>query len=153
MTQASVTRRSIALLAVSLLASACGTVLAPSNGSEAGRYVATRFDSHALPTMTDSSAIEFGLLLADTLELDGRGAARRAFTVRRVGSARDTVYRVAIPMKYRVDGTAIQVGSLAPCPPNAICVGDDVGRFIRSGISLTAYMYGSGGTVLLERID
>lgn len=147
------TRRTLLVLAGSLFAVACGSSLAPANGSEAGRYVATRFASHALPTMTDSSATEFGILLADTLELDGRGAARRAFAVRRVGAERDTVYHVAIPMKYRVQGTAIQVGSLAPCPPSANCVNDDVGRFNLAGISLTANFYGSGGTVLLERVE
>jgi hypothetical protein len=146
--------RSFALLAGCLLAMACSASTFPGDGTEAGRYVARSLDGHALPALTDSSAQEFGVLLADTLDLDGRGGVRRAFAIRRASTSfgTDEVYSVAIPMEYRLDGMRLELGSFTPCPANAICVANDVGVFTFTGIRLTTNRLAAGGTLVYERV-
>jgi hypothetical protein len=114
--------------ALGLLAAACGlSGTEPTLGSEAGRYVATSLATavggRSLPALTDSSAEEFGVLLADTLELDGRGGARRAFAIRRVSRTfgTDTVYRLVSSLAYRRAGTRVEVGWFTPCPHPTRC--------------------------------
>jgi hypothetical protein len=144
--------------ALGLLATACGLLgTEPSLGTEAGRYVATSLATAAggrpLPALTDSSAEEFGVLLADTLELDGRGGARRAFAIRRANRTfgTDTVYRLAGSLAYRRAGKHVEIGSFTPCPANALCIGNDTGTVTADGLALTAPRFG-GARLMLARV-
>ena len=125
--------------AICLLAAACASSTEPSVGAETGRYVATTAGGRALPALLDTSAVDFGVLLADTLDLDGRGGGRRAFALRRASTAlrMDTVYHVSVELQYRRVGTRIEVGSFTACPPNALCVANDTGTISGAGIILT----------------
>lgn len=145
--------RPFGLIACALLASACSSSTSPSPGSEAGRYVATRINGHGAPTLVDSSTSEFAVLLADTLELDGHGGARRAISIHRVDPSLgiDTVYHTVRAMNYRLSGARFELGSFTPCPPNAVCMANDTGDLTVLGLLLVTFEYGSGTHVVLQR--
>lgn len=137
------------------LAAACGHSPTATPPALAGRFVARTLGDRPLPARTDSSAAEFGVLVADTLELDGRGAGRRAFALRRVRPAdgTDTVYRMQFPTAYRVGaGGRLEVGRLTPCPPNALCAANDTGQVLFGGAALRLYRYSQGPALVLERV-
>ncbi|MDF1504384.1 hypothetical protein [Roseisolibacter sp. H3M3-2] len=146
--------RHVSRFALAALLVACDDGTAPAPATEAGRYVATSLRGRPLPAVTDSSAQEFGVLLADTLELDGRGGGRRAYAVRRVHRALgiDTVYRVAAPTAYRRDGARLVVGSFTPCPPNASCLANDEGTVEPTRVTLATQRYAGGDPVVLARV-
>ena len=150
------TRRSpfLPYAAVCMLAVACASSTEPAAGAEAGRYVAVTAGGRTLPTVTDTAALEFSVLLADTLDLDGHGGARRAFAIRRARPPVriDTVYRITADVQYRRLGTRVEVGSFTPCPANAVCVANDTGTISADRITLTAYRYGAGARVELVRL-
>ena len=134
-------RALVAVVVVTLVATAaCSALTAPAPGSEAGRYAAVTSASAPVPLVTDSSADEFGVLLADTLALDGRGGAVRTFAFRRAHRTlrTDTIYRFRASIEYRVTRATlgaeprIELGSFRPCPPNALCVPNDTG-VVRAG--------------------
>ena len=94
------------------------------------------------------------MLLADTLDLDGRGGARRAFAIRRAQPAirMDTVYRITVVQQYRRSGTHLEVGSFRPCPVNALCIANDTGTIAAGGITLTTFQFAPGARIVLARI-
>lgn len=148
-------RRLLSLLSCALLASACHSGTEPTLGSEAGMYVARSLGTEALPAITDSSSAEYGVLLADTLELDGHGGARRAFAFRRVSSATgtDEVYHPAFALSYRRSGARLEIGSFTPCPPNAQCVGNEIGELSDAGLLLVTNHYSADQSVSFERVQ
>jgi hypothetical protein len=145
--------RPLVSLACVLLASACSTATSPSLGSEAGRYVARTIDGRSAPALVDTSATEFAVLLADTLELDGHGSARRAIAIHRVEPSLgvDTVYHTVRMMSYRLNGAQLELGSFAPCPPAAVCMANDTGDLTPVGLLLVTFQYGAGSHVALSR--
>jgi hypothetical protein len=95
------------------------------------------------------------VLLADTLELDGRGGARRAFGFRRVSAApaADNVYRNAAAVEYRLGGSGrIEVGYFRPCPPNALCLANDTGSLAAGRLVLASNRTAGGQPVVFERV-
>lgn len=121
----------------SVAAVSCSDGTAPA-GAERGRYALVRGARGVPPIVTDSSASGFRALLADTVTLDGRGRAQRAFALRIVDRvlARDTVFRyTAEALRYRRDGVRLELW--VECPPNALCAGNDEGVLTRDGLVLT----------------
>ncbi len=143
------------LTLLALVLAGCSPATAPAPGAEVGRYVATAVAGRPVPGVTDSSAREFGVLLADTLELDGRGGAQRAFAVRRIDRAlgTDTVYRVRVAAAYRRSGaTRLEVGTFAACPPNALCVANDTGTVAGGRVTLVSFHLPGPPLVVLDRV-
>jgi hypothetical protein len=125
---------------------ACGSsATAPAPGPEAGRYVATALRGRTLPAPTDSAAGGYGVLLADTLELDGRGGARRAYAERRVVPARgtDTVFTQRFTAAYRVVSGRLEVGRFGACDDVASdCYPNDFGTLVDGRLALDTFLYG-----------
>ena len=146
-------RRSLGSLACALLVATCTTPTSPSTGSEVGRYIARTIDGRSAPALVDSSATEFAVLLADTLELDGHGSARRSITLHRVDPSLgiDTVYHTVRAMHYRLNGAQFELGFFTPCPPGAICIANDTGELTPLGFLLVTFEYGGGSHVVLSR--
>ena len=145
--------RSLIFAACGIFALACHSSTEPTFGTAIGRFVATTLDVHALPAKLDSSATGFTALVADTLELDGDGGARRAFTVRSVdqSTGAETVHHVSLQLEYRVNGSRIEVGFFGPCAADAVCLANDVGVVTPVSVSLSTHLYGGGSEILLAR--
>lgn len=118
------------------------------------RWVAHGDQARALPVLTDSSARGFGLLLADTLELDRGGRGSRAVTVRRVDRALgvDTVYhgRERTQWREEPDGR-ILVGLLTTCPDAGACPALDVARLVGDELHLASHRLAAGGVLVMRR--
>ncbi len=138
-----------------LLLVACGSAAtAPEPGPEAGRYVAIALRGRPLPAVADSTAGTFGVVLADTLELDGRGGARRAYAERRVipGLGTDTVIRSGQAVQYRLAGGRLEVGRFGPCKDTLDCLPNDAGALTGDRIALDTYRYVRPLPVVLARV-
>jgi hypothetical protein len=147
-------RRAVAVSLVTLLG-ACGpAATAPAPGPEAGRYVATEVRGRPVPAVADSTAGTFGVVLADTLELDGRGGARRAYAERRVIPAlgTDTVLRAVRAAQYRLVGGRLEVGQFGPCKDTLDCLPNDAGALAGGRIALDTYRYVRPLPVVLVRV-
>jgi hypothetical protein len=140
----------LALVAL-LFAVACNEADGPRvglpPGAEAGTYVLRTVNGRGVPAITDSSATEFGVLEADTVTLDGRGGVMRGMSLRRESTVYGTsVARQRFAESYRLNGAAIEIGFFSPCPPNALCIQNEMGTvdvrtmtLFRSGIYTKVY--------------
>ena len=87
------------------------------------------------------------MLLADTLQFEPDGQVRRTQVVRWVSSTiapGDTTYTQRITLPYVIDGTTLVIGYTTPCPPNASCIGSDVGDIDDGTVTIVARMFWPG---------
>lgn len=78
----------------------------------------------------------------ETLTFSADGRAERSRALLLVSAAGDTTREATtIAQAYRVDGARVVVGWFTPCPPNALCVGNDEGTWDASGVSLESRLY------------
>jgi len=132
-------RRRPALAAAAALALA----LAACESVTAGRPLAAEYalrdvGGKAPPIVLSSSATFDGrgtetiTLIAAAYRFDAGGDARYVYTLRnlRTSPARDTTFTIEVPMVYWRAGDRIEIGSRTPCPPNALCAGNAVGRVV-----------------------
>lgn len=145
-------RRLLVLALPGLLALGCRSSTSPITGAVAGRYVAVSVDGKQLPVTSDSTRYERVILYADTLELDGLGNARRAYTVRLTipSLAVDSLAHREYRIPYHVSDGSIWLGY--PCPPNADCAEAPGGTLTGTTISILVYDYGLGVRTLFARM-
>ena len=143
-----------AAIAATSLAADC-THPARESPPVAGRYALAAVGDRPLPVLLDSSAHELGVLLADTIVLDGTGSAVRTVAVRRVGGspAADMIARPRAEVAYRLGpGTTIVLGRFEPCPINALCIGNDTGTVRDGRMQLRSHWYGGAHRLTFVRI-
>jgi hypothetical protein len=147
-------RRSGAALVAIAVCSCSSTE--PRRTVPASTYVLTSFNGRAPAAITDSTAGEFGQIIADTLyfvENDSR--VLRATVFRRVNTVFgfDETYRPRVLLDYRLRGDEIEIGAFTPCPD--LCVRNDVGTYSAAGasITLTTYRYGNQPQVVFSRVE
>ncbi|HEV2149228.1 MAG TPA: hypothetical protein VGR37_17635 [Longimicrobiaceae bacterium] len=138
--------RLAAALACGLVAACDGGPGAPVQPPLTGTYVLQTVNGRALPHTLSSDATERYLLLAETIAFDASGSAARERTIREVRSdaRRNTTYTTLIEAEYRLAGTRIEVGWFRPCPPNANCIGNDVGQVGTHRLVLESNLYATG---------
>ena len=120
-----------------------------------GRFVLTTVNGKPLPALVDTSAVDYGVVLADTIDLDATGVATRAFAFRRVNTSlgTDVVYPIRQVLAYRLGpGTTIEIGSFTPCPANASCIANDVGTLTVDGMELVSGRYGAAPHLTFVRV-
>jgi len=131
---------------------ACATT-APRRAVPPGTFVLTSFNGRGPTVTTDTSATEYGQLIADTLIFEDATHVLRATVFRRVSTVFgfDETYRPRVELEYRLRGDQIEIGSFAPCPD--LCVPNDVGTFDGTSIAVTTYRYGNSPQVVFSRVD
>ena len=146
--------RLVLALSGALLSAACNH---PTRESPPvpGRYVLVAANGRPLPAVVDSNDREFGVVLADTIELDAQGGAVRAHAFRRVyrESRTDIVARSRDELAYRqLPSGRIEIGWFRPCPLNAICIGNDTGVVAGGRLKLVSHYYGERPRLTFVRL-
>jgi hypothetical protein len=138
---------------VALLATAaCGDGTAPAPA--AGTYVLRNIADAALPVTFYAGIDGTYSVVADTIELGGRGRADRVFLVRVVNSIYhgDTVYGGRYAQDYQLNGARFEIGSFTPCPPNANCAPNDTGYLLGGMLTLHSNRTGQLRRWTYERV-
>ena len=107
-----------------------------------GVYNLRRVDAQPLPMALWTENGQTLWLLAETLRFDGAGNVTRAYSWRRdsLGTAGEP-QTLSLQLQYRVRAHGLDVGSFAPCPPNALCVAPDTGFFALNLLWLDSHFY------------
>ena len=115
----------------------------------------TSVNGHAPAVTTDSTAQEWGQIIADTLVFDSDTTLVRHIVFRRVNTVigSDDTYRPIFQLHYRLDGERIEIGSFTPCPD--LCAPNDVGTYSPDdgAITLTTHWYGQAPRVTFARVE
>ena len=136
--------------------SACGSSgpVGPRASVRAGTYAMTSVNGHAPAVTTDSTAQEWGQIIADTLIFVSDTKVQRHLVFRRVNTVvgSDNVYRPMLELDYRLDGERLEMGSFSCID---LCVANDVGTYSPSdgAISLTTHWYGAAPQVTFARVE
>ena len=137
----------LAALLVASLTGGCGDAngvlpFAPDGGVST-RYALLSIHGQPLPaTLYTEASGASAALLADTLVLGVTGRAERRRALRfteATGAVR--VETVRLEVEYRRRGARIEVGWFTPCPPNALCVGNDVGWVVGDRLLVESRFY------------
>lgn len=118
-----------------------------------GTYQLVRAEGAPLPfTLWDTGA-EDATLLNERLTFRSDGTVERR-TLRRFREGNPVQQReewVVMEQEYRLEGRTITVGWFTPCPPNAMCLGNDSGRASRDRVILSSVLHSDDATgVTLE---
>jgi predicted small lipoprotein YifL len=101
------------------------------------RYQLAEVNDQALPTTVATLGGTPVIVVAEFLELDGRGGATRTRYQRAEGvSPQDPVQMVVTELQYRLDGTQIQVGKF-DCGPTELCAAPEVGTLVGDVLTLS----------------
>jgi len=93
-------------------------------------------------------------LVAETLTFEPLRTVRVDRTLRLtdgdgVATTESTTWRV----EYRVRDGRVELGSFTPCPPNALCLANDVGTFQDGAISVVSAQYAVDGSPAVLRYE
>jgi hypothetical protein len=130
---------------------ACSDSTAPPRLAS-GLYVLESVNGQAVPAIVIASQTDTSFMLSATLTLDGGGNAVRIEHWRYVyqpSHAEEGTFTANA--EYRITGDNITVGSFQPCPANALCEGNKVGKYTSTTLTL-AYANNPGAPVFLYRI-
>lgn len=111
-----------------------------------GTYELQQANGAPLPFLLSSDASERYELVSEVLVFDPEGKVLRERRIRRtdLATGHDTIDAHSFQQEYRVRGDLLEIGSFHPCPPNANCVGNDIGTVIEPQIELQSSLYGRG---------
>lgn len=125
-----------ALLAAALLTMACRESTGPTQ-IVAGEYVLETINGSPVPAVVFAGQADTSFMIAAALTLDTDGNAvrfehwRYMYPPNRVDEGTATFHQ-----EYRLSGDEITVGRFTPCPPNALCEGNKVGKFTSTTLTL-----------------
>ncbi len=140
-----------AFLPVVAMTMACHDSTAPSRISSS-LYVLESVNNQGLPAIVIAGQSDTSFMLSATLTLDGAGHAVRVEHWRYVyqpNHAEEGTFTANA--EYRIAGNNITVGSFQPCPANALCEGNKVGKFTSTTLTL-AYANNPTAPVFLYRL-
>ena len=116
-------RRSLTVVALAAFFPGCVAPTAPPDGP--ARYVLAALDGKPVPALIDSSSVEFGYIVADTIAFDGQGIVEHRFMIRRVRAtpASDVTQPIAVVQRYQFGpGDRVEIGRFTPCGIAELCV-------------------------------
>ena len=140
-----------ALLPAVALTMACSDSTSPPRLAS-GLYVLESVNGQGVPAIVSASQIDTSFLLSATLTLDGAGHGVRSEHWRYVyqpNPVEEGTFTANV--EYRITGDNITVGSFQPCPANANCEGNKVGKITSTTLTL-AYANNPTAPVFLYRI-
>lgn len=121
----------LAALVLAAAASACdgGPTIPPV--SLEGTFGLAEANARPLPALLWTDGVERLELVDDRLTFEVDGRVRQKTTFRRTGRPAGVVQTetASVETEYHLDGDGgLVLGSLEPCAPDAICIGNDVGE-------------------------
>ena len=140
-----------AFLLAAALTMACHESTAPPQ-MVAGVYFLKSINGRPLPAFVYAGQADTTFMLDATLTLDGAGNAvriehwRYVYQPNRTDEATSTFHR-----EYRITGDNITVGIFSPCPANALCEGNKVGKLTSTTVTL-AYANSPTAPLFLYRL-
>jgi len=130
---------------------ACTDSTAPSRLAS-GLYVLESVNNQGVPAIVIAGQADTSFMLSATLTLDGAGNAVRVEHWRYVYPPNHLEEGTfTANAEYRITGDDITVGSFQPCPANALCEGNKVGKFTSTTLTL-AYANNATAPVFLYRL-
>jgi hypothetical protein len=143
-------RRRLSTAALLLAALGCsGDGRSPFGPSEllGATYALTSVNGEPLPfTLWTEASGASATLVGESLVFGAGDRVERRRVLRQTSAQGVTTTEpMTIPQEYRRSGLAIEIGWFEPCPPNALCIGNDVGTLTSAGVRLTSNMYHVGG--------
>ena len=118
---------------------------APADGP--ARYALAALDGKPVPALIDSSSVEFGYIVADTIAFDGQGIVERRFMIRRVRAtpASDVTQPIAVVQRYQFGpGDRVEIGRFTPCGIAELCVRNEIGTISATTYESSGSFYVSG---------
>lgn len=140
-----------ALLPAAALIMACHESTSPPQ-LVSGVYVLETVNNHGVPAIVSAGQADTSFMLSATLTLDGTGHGIRSEHWRYVfqpNQVEEGTFTANV--EYRISGENIELGSFQPCPPNALCEGNKVGRFTSTTLTLS-YADNTTAPVFLYRL-
>ena len=141
-----------ACLPILALTLACSDSTSPTK-LVSGTYVLETVNGQGIPAVFSAGQADTSFMLSATLSLDGAGHGLRSEHWRYVfppNQVQEGTF--TMPVEYRIDGDNITVGSFQPCPANALCEGNKVGKFTSTTLTLS-YETTSTSPVFLYRLS
>lgn len=143
------------MLAAAVLCTACSDTTGLITSRFEGTYALQSVNGNPVPALAAQGGGQRYFLLADTLAFSRDGTVARSRTVRHIDDtsapARETVYSDRSVFPYAVDDGRLTIGSRAPCPPNANCIGFEEGTISETHAVVIGRLYWSGDPVLTYR--
>lgn len=140
-----------AFLFSALLTMACAESTPPP-GTVSRQYLLESINGQPLPALLSAAQADTTRILWATLSLDVAGNAYSADHWRRVYPPNQTEEAtLALQLEYRITGDDITVGSFKPCPSNALCMGNKVGKITSTTLTL-AYTDNPTAAVYVYRL-
>jgi hypothetical protein len=140
-----------ALLPAVALTMACHESTSPPRLASSA-YLLESINGQGVPAIMSASQIDTSFMLSATLTLDGAGHAVRSEHWRHVYQPNPTEEGTfTANVEYRITGNNITVGSFQPCPYNASCEGNKVGKITSTTLTL-AYENNPTAPVFLYRL-
>ena len=125
-----------ALVLVAAVTVACDESTGPSQ-TLSRLYILETINGRPVPAFVHVGQADTSFVLSATLTLDDAGNAVRVERWRYVYQPNRTEEGTFTGhMKYRINGDNITVGSFTPCPPNALCEGNKVGKVTSTTLTL-----------------
>lgn len=129
---------------------ACTESTAPRITS--GVFVLESVNGQGVPAIVIASQTDTSFMLSATLTLDGAGRAVRSEHWRHVYQSNQVEEGTfTANVEYRITGDNITVGSFQPCPADALCEGNKVGKYTSTTFTL-AYVNNPTAAVFLYRL-
>jgi hypothetical protein len=118
-----------------------------------GTYVLETVNDQGVPAIFSAGQADTSFMISANLTLDDAGHAVRSEHWRYVFPPNQVQEGTFTSnAEYRLDGDNITVGNFRPCPANAMCEGNKVGKFTSTTLSLS-YETTSTTPVFLYRLS
>jgi hypothetical protein len=125
-----------ALLPVVALTMACHESTAPPR-MVSGVYLLESVNGQPVPAIVVAGQADTNFVLSATVTLDPAGNAVTAEHWRYVYQPNQTEEgTLTLRLEYRITDHSITIGSFQPCPANAMCIGNRVGKLIGTTLTL-----------------
>ncbi|TVP48167.1 MAG: hypothetical protein EA350_03725 [Gemmatimonadales bacterium] len=143
--------RLLLLVLIPFGVAACDGFPTGTSDSLSGSFELAAVGGAPLPAVMWSDAAATGVLHADRLDFrpDGTVTRHYRFVMTPHGSEEVEVFAHVLELEYRRRGRSIEIGRLEPCPPNALCIPNDIGRIRSGGLELESSLWGAGRKGLL----
>jgi len=118
------------------------SILAPSALAGAS-YALTSINGQPLPfTLWSEASGASATMVSESVVFGAAGQVERR-RVLRYTDAHGAVMTetMTFPQEFRRSGLRIEIGWFRPCPPNASCIGNDLGTLTAATLRLTSNMY------------
>lgn len=136
-------------IAVAILVAACDGLPTLTEADLLGTFDLVRVDGRELPAELWEDSGQSGVLHHEELEFLPAGRVVRSyrFVLTYLPTGEEVVSDVTFESEYRIRGSTVEIGRFEPCPPNALCLPNDVGMVRNGRLELQSWRW-SGATAI-----